>query len=58
MDIIIFWIIIGVLMFDYIFERLLNFLNSKNRLAQIPPEVSDIYDEAEYSKQQKYDNSK
>ncbi|NLK80624.1 MAG: M48 family metallopeptidase [Bacteroidales bacterium] len=58
MDIIIFWIIIGVLMFDYIFERLLNFLNSKNRLAQIPPEVSDIYDEAEYSKQQKYDNAK
>lgn len=58
MDIIIFWIIIGVLMFDYIFERLLNFLNAKNRLAQIPPEVSDIYDETEYSKQQKYDNAK
>lgn len=54
----IFWIIIGVLLFDYILERFLEIINSNNRKAEIPQEVNDIYDTEEYEKQQSYEQEK
>ncbi len=58
MNIIIFWIIIGVLLFDYVLERILEVLNSSKRNAKIPKEVAGIYDAEEYEKQQKYEQVK
>ena len=58
MSIIIFWVIIGVLLFDYVLERFLEYLNSLNRENELPEEIKDIYNEEEYSKQQKYEQIK
>jgi len=52
---ILFYIIIGLLVADFIFERFLEFLNSTQWSDQLPEEVKDIYDEQEYQKQQAYE---
>ena len=52
---ILFFIIIGLLLADFIFERFLEFLNSTQWSDQLPDEVKDIYDEQEYQKQQAYE---
>lgn len=52
---ILFFIIIGLLLADFIFERCLEFLNSTRWSNQLPDEVKDIYDEQEYQKQQAYE---
>lgn len=52
---ILFFIIIGLLLADFIFERFLEFLNSTRWGDQLPDEVKDIYDEQEYKKQQAYE---
>jgi len=52
---ILFLIIIGLLLADFIFERFLEFLNSTQWSDQLPEEVNDIYDEKEYQKQQAYE---
>lgn len=52
---ILFYIIIGLLLADFIFERFLEFLNSTQWSDQLPEEVKDIYDEKEYQKQQAYE---
>lgn len=52
---ILFYIIIGLLVADFIFERILEFLNSTQWSDQLPEEVKDIYDEQEYQKQQAYE---
>lgn len=58
MNIIIFWIIIAVLLFDYVLERFLDVLNSSKRNSPIPNELQDIYNEQEYEKQQRYEQQK
>jgi STE24 endopeptidase len=58
MSIIIFWIIIGVLVFDYVLERVLEIVNSSKRNAVVPKEVEGIYDDEEYKKQQAYEKAK
>ena len=58
MNIIIFWIIISVLLFDYILERFLEFLNSSHRNSKMPVELQDLYNEQEYEKQQQYEIQK
>jgi STE24 endopeptidase len=52
---ILFYIIIGLLLVDFLFERFLEFLNSTQWSDRLPDEVKDIYDEQEYQKQQAYE---
>jgi STE24 endopeptidase len=54
---ILFFIIVGLLIADFIFERFLEFLNSTQWSDQLPEEVKDIYDEKEYQKQQAYEKA-
>ena len=50
-----FYIIVGLLVADFIFERVLEFLNSTRWSDQLPDEVKDIYDQEKYSTQQAYE---
>lgn len=49
------YIIIGLLVADFIFERILEYLNSTQWSDQLPEEVKDIYDEEKYQRQQAYE---
>lgn len=49
-----FYIIIGIIIAEYIFERYLDYLNSTRWSDTIPDEVKGIYDEDKYKKQQAY----
>ncbi len=50
----IFFIIIAIIVFDFIFERIMEWLNSSWRSKPIPNELQGIYDESKYKKQQQY----
>jgi len=54
---ILFFIIIGLLVADFILERFLEYLNSTHWSNQLPDEVKGIYDEQEYQKQQAYEKA-
>ncbi len=54
----IFGLIIGVLVFDYILERVLDILNAQHRSQKLPAELQDIYNSEEYEKQQQYEQTK
>jgi len=47
-------ILIVILSLDFFVERVLSFLNSKNRGKEIPEELKEIYDQEKYSKSQQY----
>jgi len=49
-----FWIIIGILIFNFALTIFLNYLNIKNLKSSLPEEVSDIYDSNKYEKSQQY----
>lgn len=51
---ILFYIIIGVVIADFIFERILGYLNATRWSDQLPEELKGIYDEEKYRKQQAY----
>ncbi|WP_127846333.1 M48 family metallopeptidase [Psychroflexus aestuariivivens] len=53
-----FYIIIGIIILNFLFETFLDFLNAKRFSADLPDEVSDIYDEDEYQKSQSYKKEK
>ena len=50
----VFYIILGIIIFDFLLERFLNYLNSKRMSSQLPEEVSDVYNAVEYKKSQDY----
>jgi len=50
----VFLIIILIIAFDFLLERILNYLNSKNRNPELPDELKDVYDPEQYRKQQEY----
>ena len=50
----IFWLILAIIIFDFILERVLDYLNTTRWNEQVPDEVKDIYDEEKYRKQQAY----
>jgi STE24 endopeptidase len=50
----IFYIIIGILVFDYCIERLLEYLNSTLWSDELPHELEGIYDAEKYRKSQAY----
>lgn len=49
-----FWIIIGILIFDFILERYLDYLNTTRWSDNLPTELKGIYDEEKYRQQQAY----
>lgn len=51
----IFYVIIGLVVADFVFERLLEYLNSTRWSDQLPEEVKGIYDEDKYRQQQAYE---
>ncbi len=51
---ILFWVIIAILVIDFIFEKYLSYLNTTTMSEIIPEEVKGIYDEEKYKKQQAY----
>lgn len=54
----IFYIIIGILLFDFILERILDYLNSTYWSSKIPLELEGIYDPEKYKKSQDYERVK
>jgi len=48
------YIIIAIIVFDYVFERILDYLNSTYWSDELPAELSDIYDADKYRKSQQY----
>ncbi|HAF28463.1 MAG TPA: peptidase M48 [Bacteroidales bacterium] len=52
---IIFYVIIGILVFDYILEQFLDYLNATKRSSHLPSELEGIYDTEKYKKSQDYD---
>jgi STE24 endopeptidase len=53
----VYYAIIGIIIFDFVFERFLDYLNSTRWSATLPSELEGIYDEKEYSKSQKYEKT-
>lgn len=51
---ILFWLIIGILVVDFLFEKYLDYLNTTKWSDTIPDEVKGIYDDEKYKKQQAY----
>ncbi|WP_340114216.1 M48 family metallopeptidase [Maribellus mangrovi] len=51
---ILFWIIIAILVLDFLFEKYLDYLNTTRWSDTLPEEVKGIYDEEKYKKQQAY----
>ena len=49
-----FYILIGILVLSFIFDKILDSLNAKHFEDEIPDEVNDVYDEEEYKKSQAY----
>ncbi|PHS09439.1 MAG: peptidase M48 [Kordia sp.] len=50
----IFYIIIGILLFDFILDKFLDYLNAKHYNDELPEELKDVYDAEEYKKSQVY----
>lgn len=50
-----FYIIIGLVVADFVFERILEYLNSTQWSDRLPEEVKGIYDEEKYRQQQTYE---
>lgn len=48
------YLMIGILTLDFIIERVLSFVNGKNRKKEIPKELEGIYDDEKYRKSQEY----
>lgn len=51
---ILFWLIIGIIVLDFLFEKYLDYLNTTRWSETLPEEVKGIYNEEKYKKQQAY----
>lgn len=51
---ILFYIIIAILVFDYVFDRIVDYLNARRWSNQLPDELKGIYDEEKYRTSQDY----
>lgn len=49
-----FYLIVGIIIFNYLLERTLSILNSMRYGRKLPEEVADVYDREEYLLSQKY----
>jgi STE24 endopeptidase len=50
-------LVLGILIFDFLMDLLLSFLNEKSSKNPIPEELSGIYDNEKYQKSQDYQNT-
>jgi STE24 endopeptidase len=50
----IFWIIIAILVLDFLFENYLEYLNTRRMGTKLPDELQGVYDEEKYARQQAY----
>ena len=50
-------LVLGVLIFDFLLDLLLNFLNEKSSNKPIPEELNGVYDDEKYQKSQDYQNT-
>ena len=51
---VLFYIIVGIVIFNYVLGRILEYLNSTRYNEKLPDEVSDVYDQEQYQKSQAY----
>ncbi len=51
---IVFYVIIAIIVIDFVFEKYLDYLNTTRWSDKLPEEVKGIYDEKKYKKQQAY----
>ncbi len=50
-----FWIIIAIVVFDFAFEKVLDYLNFKSMSPTLPKALKGIYNEEKYAKSQEYE---
>ncbi|MBN1159442.1 MAG: M48 family metallopeptidase [Bacteroidales bacterium] len=50
----VFYIIVLIVIIDFVLERILDFLNSRNFSPELPDDLKDVYDADQYRKQQEY----
>lgn len=48
------YLLLGITTFDFVFDKILSYLNNQNRKLPIPTTLEGIYDEAQYKKSQEY----
>jgi len=53
----VFYFIIGIILFDYILNQILDLLNAKNQKFLLPDELKGIYDEEKYLKSREYEKT-
>ena len=53
-----FYIIIAIIVFNFVVDKILGSLNAKHFNDALPPEIADVYDETEYKKAQRYKKEK
>ncbi len=49
-----FYLILGIIILDFLFERWLDYLNLSHFKPELPPELKGIYDQNKYGKSQQY----
>ena len=54
---IVFYIIVGILILDYLLDQVLGYLNKTKRSSKLPKELKGIYDEDKYRKSQEYEKA-
>ena len=52
------YLIIGLVVFNFLFSTVLDFVNGKNWRTEIPPVMKDFYDEKKYVKAKNYSKEK
>ena len=50
----VFFIILGIMLVSFLFNKILDYLNLKHVLPELPAEVSDVFDAESYKKSQQY----
>ncbi len=50
-----FWIIVGIIIFDYLLDKFLDYLNYRNISGSVPKELEGVYDENKYIESQRYE---
>ncbi len=48
------WVMIGILVLGYLMERILDFLNLRHTVVQLPEELDGVFDKEEYRRSQLY----
>ena len=52
------FLIIGLVVFDYILDQGLSYLNYKSSKSQVPEKLEGLYDQQEYEKSQRYQSAR